>query len=585
MKYENLVPSFHKAKREERTWTRRVMEEISRVEHFTILKWFPSQEPEITHKYSHPKTAKNLPKDLTLFCFPELDSANKFSLSLRSFTIDALLANANAFVVVFTGSDGRKLYGFVRRHAVHNQKTEKAGLEAICILSYIPAFSLFEPLLEIIQVRWLIFRDSVFSLVHDLVNQELPSPGEPLTVLESSDQSIILCRSLFEFIGVSKSKASKNKPFSVAFSRPRLEPLFSTLSAQNVLFILSSLLQEKKIVFTSSDISLLSDCIHASLSLLYPFSWSHIFMPILPLSMSHLTSAPVPFLVGVLASDIKSMLASPVEQCLLVNLDTDSLQLLNSRTELKSTGFPQGLSNKMIRRLESLVPMAGSKLLKKGLEAIARLKNKSDYPHGIWIFDQDSVEDSFIAFMVALFGHWYQCIDINQADYFDSRIDLERFMRNSVVDSQDVFSFFQSFCQTQLFSNFSSDYVPIAASKYLKKRVSLDNGEDVIRYRFYKICELMINDDELKASNLGAISDRVKAMRDWIFGENSYQKKMNIGKAEVTSIIMDLTSNNPTIPFSEKLLQRIIRSTYINEFFEKILPVIWFRISGNFLLK
>ena len=39
-------------------------------------------------------------------------------------------------------------------------------------------------------------------------------------------------------------------------------------------------------------------------SMLYPFSWQHTFVPILPLNMNELLEVPAPFVVGVLQSQV-----------------------------------------------------------------------------------------------------------------------------------------------------------------------------------------------------------------------------------------------------------------------------------------
>ena len=48
---------------------------------------------------------------------------------------------------------------------------------------------------------------------------------------------------------------------------------------QVMLFFL--MLTERRVILLSSDPSRLSDCAHALASLLYPFEWQHIYVPIL----------------------------------------------------------------------------------------------------------------------------------------------------------------------------------------------------------------------------------------------------------------------------------------------------------------
>ena len=76
-------------------------------------------------------------------------------------------------------------------------------------------------------------------------------------------------------------------------------------------------------VKTSSLLSTLSSCSHAVVALLYPFSWQHTFIPVLPSSMIDIVCCPTPFLVGLLSSSLPKLKELPVEEALMVNLGSD----------------------------------------------------------------------------------------------------------------------------------------------------------------------------------------------------------------------------------------------------------------------
>lgn len=61
-------------------------------------------------------------------------------------------------------------------------------------------------------------------------------------------------------------------------------------------------------------ISTLSSCMHAVVALLYPFSWQHTFIPVLPGSMLDIVCCPTPFLVGLLSSSLPKLKELPVEE-------------------------------------------------------------------------------------------------------------------------------------------------------------------------------------------------------------------------------------------------------------------------------
>lgn len=60
--------------------------------------------------------------------------------------------------------------------------------------------------------------------------------------------------------------------------------------------------------------SVLSRCGHAALALLYPFTWQHTFVPVLPASMLDISCSPTPFLIGVLAPCLPQLLELPIEE-------------------------------------------------------------------------------------------------------------------------------------------------------------------------------------------------------------------------------------------------------------------------------
>uniref|UniRef100_S4RUT0 UDENN domain-containing protein n=1 Tax=Petromyzon marinus TaxID=7757 RepID=S4RUT0_PETMA len=70
----------------------------------------------------------------------------------------------------------------------------------------------------------------------------------------------------------------------------------------STLQLYASLLNERRIIVTSSKISTLSSCIHALALLLYPMSWQHVYIPLLPPHLLEYCSAPMPFLIGVHSS-------------------------------------------------------------------------------------------------------------------------------------------------------------------------------------------------------------------------------------------------------------------------------------------
>lgn len=79
--------------------------------------------------------------------------------------------------------------------------------------------------------------------------------------------------------------------------------------------------------------STLSRCAHSALAMLYPFTWQHTFVPVLPASMLDISCSPTPFLMGALSPSLSQVLELPIEE---VSVCLVSL-LLHSRL-WKNTG-------------------------------------------------------------------------------------------------------------------------------------------------------------------------------------------------------------------------------------------------------
>src|SRR5690606_12671860 len=76
-------------------------------------------------------------------------------------------------------------------------------------------------------------------------------------------------------------------------------PLFTLLSVDNIITIFGCLLLEWKVALCCSHYSLLTPVAEALVSLLFPLVWQGAYIPVMPLAMTDLLEAPVPFLLGI----------------------------------------------------------------------------------------------------------------------------------------------------------------------------------------------------------------------------------------------------------------------------------------------
>lgn len=75
-------------------------------------------------------------------------------------------------------------------------------------------------------------------------------------------------------------------------------PVLACLSAPELVKALSALLLERKVILVSRQQELLGCCCEALLGLLYPFTWSHTYIPLLCRQLLPYINAPFPYLIG-----------------------------------------------------------------------------------------------------------------------------------------------------------------------------------------------------------------------------------------------------------------------------------------------
>ncbi|KAF8422125.1 AEX-3 domain-containing protein [Tirmania nivea] len=140
--------------------------------------------------------------------------------------------------------------------------------------------------------------------------------------------------------------ARKEAPNELPGSRNNdLWALFRSMSLQNVVTMFEFALSESRIILLSSHTAMLHCASRALVSLLYPFTWSGIFIPVLPARLLSAIEAPCPYIVGIERRYDKIEL--PEEDFVLVDLDSDSILSSNPPTLL-----PRAQRRKLVSLLQ-----------------------------------------------------------------------------------------------------------------------------------------------------------------------------------------------------------------------------------------
>ncbi|KAL9013120.1 MAG: hypothetical protein Q9173_002163 [Seirophora scorigena] len=126
-----------------------------------------------------------------------------------------------------------------------------------------------------------------------------------------------------------------------------LYALFRALSIPNVVVLMEFVLAEARIILLSSHTSMLHLASKAIAELLYPLTWSGIFIPVLPVRLIQALEAPCPYIVGI--ERRYERIELPEDDFVLVDLDED---------EIESNIQPIPMPRQVRRKLTSLLQMA-----------------------------------------------------------------------------------------------------------------------------------------------------------------------------------------------------------------------------------
>uniref|UniRef100_A0A8C4KWW8 DENN domain containing 1C n=1 Tax=Equus asinus asinus TaxID=83772 RepID=A0A8C4KWW8_EQUAS len=175
------------------------------------------------------------------------------------------------FTFALTDLTGTRRFGFCRLRA--------GAHSCLCILSHLPWFEVFYKLLN--TVGDLLAQDQVSEAEDLLLNlRQQPLPGTSVgPELVSSPQHRSPRQSAHQ-LSCFVAPDSGRLP-SIPENR-NLTELVVAVTDENIVGLFAALLAERRVLLTSSKLSTLTSCVHASCALLYPMRWEHVLIPTLP---------------------------------------------------------------------------------------------------------------------------------------------------------------------------------------------------------------------------------------------------------------------------------------------------------------
>ncbi|XP_031230882.1 DENN domain-containing protein 2C [Mastomys coucha] len=369
-----------------------------------IIQQFPSKGD---HGYKQSKDTEERLKVIPRFCFPDSEDCAP-TLELKSET----------FSFVLTGEDGSRWFGYCKKLLPEGKG--KRLPEVYCMVSRLGCFNLFSKILDEVEKRREMSPALVYPFMRSVMEAPFPAPGRTITVKSylpgAGDESIELCR-----------------PLDSRLEHVDFECLFKCLSVRHLIRVCASLLLERRVIFVANSLSTLSKCGHAVVATLYPFTWQHTYIPVLPVSMIDIVCSPTPFFIGILSCSLPQLQDLPIEEVLIVDLCADRfLQEVSDEDEI----MPPKLQAALVQILEDRDEVLAQERLFSQEVTLSSL-----------------VSEVFVRFFVELVGHY--SLNMTVTERGERVFQREPFRKSHT--SRSVRHFLDLFMETQMFAGFVQD--------------------------------------------------------------------------------------------------------------------------------
>ncbi|XP_072305706.1 DENN domain-containing protein 2C [Eucyclogobius newberryi] len=371
--------------------------------------------PEITQQFPKmfdkasrlSKEAEDQLKVIPKFCFPD---AQDWKPSAHT--------PSETFSFVLTGEDGSRWFCYCRK--ILPSGKGKRLPEVHCIVSKLGCFNLFAKILEEVERRREMSNALVYPFMRSVMEAPFPAPGRTVSV-----------KSFLP--GTGNEVLTLTRPVDSRLEHVDFDSLLQCLSVGRLLRVFASLLLERRVIFIADKLSVLSRCSHAVLACLYPFTWQHTFVPVLPASMLDISCSPTPFLIGVLSPCLPELLELPIEEVLIVDLCSD-------RFVVEMGDEDCILPSKLQAALQQVLE-----------EREAILKQEGDGEHQVDL--SSLVSEAFVRFFVELVGHY----PLHMVELSNGTKELQRDNFRKSHPSRGVRQLLQLFMETQMFAGFIQD--------------------------------------------------------------------------------------------------------------------------------
>uniref|UniRef100_A0A8B9TLW8 DENN domain containing 4A n=1 Tax=Anas platyrhynchos TaxID=8839 RepID=A0A8B9TLW8_ANAPL len=349
-----------------------------------------------------------LPESVPLFCLP------------MGATIECWPSNSKYPLPVFstfvlTGASAEKVYGaavqfyesYPEENLTEKQKSQ-LGLTAavegksdacrtvqtnkcICLLSHWPFFDAFKKFLTFLY-RYSISGPHVLPIEkhisHFMHKVPFPSPQRPRILVQlSPHDNLILSQPVSSPLPLSGGKFST---------------LLQNLGPENAVTLLVFAVTEHKILIHSLRPSVLTSVTEALVSMIFPFHWPCPYIPLCPLALADVLSAPCPFIVGIDSRYFDLYDPPPDVSC--VDLDTNTISQTGDKKAIAWKILPKKPCKNLMNTLNNLYQQLAELQQRPREDALMELAmNDYDFNSGkkLHLLDLE-IQEAFLCFMASI---------------------------------------------------------------------------------------------------------------------------------------------------------------------------------------
>uniref|UniRef100_A0A3Q0T6X8 DENN domain containing 4A n=1 Tax=Amphilophus citrinellus TaxID=61819 RepID=A0A3Q0T6X8_AMPCI len=398
-----------------------------------------------------------LPESVPLFCLP------------MGATIECWPANTKYSLPVFstfvlTGASGEKVYGAAiqfyepyPQECLTDQQLSHLGLttngnprsvytnKCICLLSHWPFFDVFRKFLTFLY-RYSISGPHALPIEkhisHFMHKVPFPSSQRPRILVQLSPHDSLML----------------SQPVSspLPLSGGRFSTLLHNLGPENAVTLLVFAVTEHKILVHSLRPAVLTSVTEALVSMIFPFHWPCPYIPLCPLALADVLSAPCPFIVGVDSRYFDLYDPPPDVSC--VDLDTNTIFHHEDKRALTWKILPKKACKNLMNVLNNLYQqLVDGQYRPDGLLELS-MSDSSELSCGKSLHTLElEIQEAFLRFMAAILKGYRSFLrPITQAPSekatdASSLFDLQGFLKSRDRSHQ---KFYSLMTKTQMFIRF-----------------------------------------------------------------------------------------------------------------------------------